>query len=196
MLPYHFLSLTTKIRFGYYSLYMNYYKKTTQVPNILLDHHLKTLTDTELRVLLTIIRKTVGQIDPDNTNKRLDKAWISRRLFSICSGKSERSISSAVDSLTGRGFINVTDSKGRVLTRAVHRKGALRLFYALNFSKLNVTAKENKSVKPVQKLPIIKPNSIKPSGEPISLQRSISERVQRFEQLKKNSCPKRPSQPL
>jgi hypothetical protein len=39
------------------------YKHTTQVPNILFDTHLRELTESELKILLIVIRQTIGWYD-------------------------------------------------------------------------------------------------------------------------------------
>lgn len=106
------------------------YKRTTQTPNTLFDHHLKTLTETKLKVLMTIIRKTMGQQDPGCPDKRIERAWISQRLFCICTGKSGRAVSSAIDELSNQGLIEITDIKGTVLATKSKRRGASRLYFA------------------------------------------------------------------
>jgi hypothetical protein len=44
------------------------YKKTTQVPNLILDQYLKTLSGGELEILLVIIRQNYGSIDKSTQN--------------------------------------------------------------------------------------------------------------------------------
>ena len=106
------------------------YKYTTQTPNILFDHLIKVLSETQLKVLLTIIRKTIGQVDATNPTKRVQRAWISQRLFCICTGKSARAVSSAIDYLSSQGYILVTAKDGTTLTSKSKRRGASALYYA------------------------------------------------------------------
>ena len=80
---------------------MKYYYKTTQTPNSLFDIHLKTLSNSELKVLLVIIRKTIGIADVKNRGNRLERAWISQKLFHICTSLSGRAISTAIESVSG-----------------------------------------------------------------------------------------------
>ena len=112
---------------------MNHYRRTTQTPNKLFDHLLKELTETQLKVLLTIIRKTVGQRDPYNNNQRIQRAWLSQRLFCLCTGKSGRAISTAIDTLSRKRYIRITDEDHNVLDTKSKRRGASRLYYESSF---------------------------------------------------------------
>ncbi|GAB5417021.1 MAG: hypothetical protein Crog4KO_18880 [Crocinitomicaceae bacterium] len=80
----------------------------TKVSDLLLDTWLSQLTEAELKLLLTIIRQTVGW------NKKIDR--ISHSQFKKKTGMSARSISTAVESLSNRNFIIITDSIGRELS--------------------------------------------------------------------------------
>ncbi len=106
------------------------YRQTTQTPNVLFDVHLKTLSRSELTVLLTVIRKTIGMVDPLNTKQRLERAWISQRLFSICTGLSGRSVSNAIESLVKRELIIVTNKYGHHLKTKASRRGVFKLYYS------------------------------------------------------------------
>lgn len=106
------------------------YKQTTQTPNLLFDVHLKTLSRSELSIVLTIIRKTIGMVDPYNKNQRLERAWISQRLFSICSGLSGRAVSSAIDSLVKKKLITVTNHLWIPLKTKTSRRGVFKLYYS------------------------------------------------------------------
>lgn len=112
---------------------MHNYKRTTQTPNIIFDYLLKELTETELKVLLTVIRKTVGQRDPYDSNKRIQRAWLSQRLFCLCTGKSGRAVSTAVDTLSRKRYIRITDEDHTVLDTKSKRRGASRLYYESSF---------------------------------------------------------------
>jgi hypothetical protein len=56
------------------------YKKTTQIPNIVLDQYLRTLNASELKILLVIIRHSNGWIDK-RTGKRKTRDRISHSQF-------------------------------------------------------------------------------------------------------------------
>lgn len=148
---------------------MMYYNNTTQTPNSLFDTYLKTLSKSELKVLLIIIRKTVGIIDINNKSKRLVRAWISQRLFRICTSLSGRAISTAIDSLIQKNLIIVTNESGQILKNKNTRRGVSRLYYSSN-SLLEGSQEKNKVSeitfnKPVNKVHTIKHTIIKQSCE-------------------------------
>src|SRR6187397_1445197 len=105
------------------------YKKTTQIPNIVLDQYLRTLKASELKVLLVIIRQTNGWIDT-RTGKRKTRDRISHSQFKDKTGLCSKIISKATQSLVLRGLITVTDQTGNELVNTLDRKGNPRLFYS------------------------------------------------------------------
>lgn len=108
---------------------MQHHRNTTQTPNILFDHFLKELYGSELKVLLTVIRKTLGQVHPTNSGARVERAWISQKLFSLCCNLSGRAVSTAIDSLVLKKLLVVTDKKGAILDTRAKRRGATRLYF-------------------------------------------------------------------
>jgi len=144
---------------------MNYYTNTTQTPNILFDHLLKQLTNSELKVLLTVIRKTIGQVHPTISNTRMDRAWISQKLFMLCCNLSGRAVSSAIDSLVNQKLLVVTDKRGKELTTKSKRRGASKLYYSslLRLDKKKEKASEVACYNPVTKGHTIKLNRMKQS---------------------------------
>lgn len=148
---------------------MRYYYKTTQTPNSLFDIYLKTLLNSELKVLLVIIRKTIGIADVKNKGNRLDRAWISQKLFHICTSLSGRAISTAIDSLIQKDLIIVTNHSGQILKNKNARRGASRLYYSSNSL---LEQKDEKNIaseitcnNPVNKVHTIKQTIIKQSCE-------------------------------
>lgn len=109
---------------------MDYYKNTTQIPNSLFDNYLNTLGCAELKILLVIIRQTIGFVHPNNKYKRKDRDWISQRFFMQRAGLSGRSVSSAIASLVAKGLILVTTKKGRIMHSVKERRGTSRLYYS------------------------------------------------------------------
>jgi len=106
---------------------MKYYRNTTQVANALFDIHLRSLTEKELKVLLIIIRQTVGWIDQHGFRKERD--WISRSFFIAKTGLSGKSISSAIDSLVLNNFIEATTIDKVQLNTTQERRGKKRIYY-------------------------------------------------------------------
>ncbi len=109
---------------------MLYHKNTTQTPNSLFDNHLKELSYSELKVLLVIIRQTIGFIHPKDRTRRKDRDWISQRFFMLRTGLSGRSVSTAIASLIAKGLIIVTNNNGRILHQVKQRRGTFHLYYS------------------------------------------------------------------
>ena len=99
----------------------------TQVPNDLFDEYLPYLSLRELKVLLVILRQTVGYLDAHGNRKRSD--WISRNSFTTKTGLSKKHITKAIQSLYERGLIIVTDHRHKPLPDPSDRKGKKRLLY-------------------------------------------------------------------
>jgi phage replication O-like protein O len=96
-------------------------KFTTQVPNIVFDTLLPTLTESELKVLLVIVRQTYGW--------HKERDWISHSQFVKKTSLSRRSVSSALKSLSSKNIVSITDFKGEPLYYSWERKGKKRLWY-------------------------------------------------------------------
>ena len=107
------------------------HKQSTQVPNVIFDKYLPSLTVAELKVLLVVIRQTFGWIDL-RTGKRKKRDRITQSQFMFKTGLSRRIVSSAIKSLCDRGLIRVTDYEGNVLLTTGERKGKLYLFYSIH----------------------------------------------------------------
>ena len=104
---------------------------TTPVPNKLFDLFLNELQGAELKVLLVIIRQTLGWQDRRSVHGRKTKDWISSSQLILKSGCSRRAISSAIDVLTKKKLIRVFDKSENVLENGDSRKGKQQLFYGL-----------------------------------------------------------------
>ena len=103
--------------------------KTTPVPNVLFDVYLKELKSAELKVLLVIIRQTLGWMDSRAVLGRKEKDWISGGQLSAKTGSSRHAISSAIESLVTKKLIEVLDDSGNLLSEPSMRKGKQRLFF-------------------------------------------------------------------
>jgi hypothetical protein len=107
-------------------------KKTTPVPNVIFDCYLKELRGIELKILLVIIRQTLGWADQKSSLGRKVRDWISGSQLRQKTGGSPRAISSAVENLASRNFIEVFDATGRLLDSPLKRRGKPRLYYKLS----------------------------------------------------------------
>jgi len=104
---------------------------TTPVPNVIFDVHLRNLNSSELKILLVVTRQTLGWVDRCGAFGRKEKDWISGSQLKAKTGCSERSITSALDSLVWKKLINVYDDKGHILPFPKDRQGKNRLYFGL-----------------------------------------------------------------
>jgi len=102
---------------------------TTPVPNIVFDKYLKELKGTELKMLLVIIRQTLGWKDKGSGRK--EKDWISASQLKTKTGCSQRSLTSATEILAGKEFIEVFSEEEELLDTPGKRKGKKRMYYRL-----------------------------------------------------------------
>ena len=101
----------------------------TRTPNILFDQLLRELNNSELKILLVIIRQTYGWIY-NKTNGRKERDRISHSQFILKTGLSRRIISETIKSLSQKNLIEITDSSGNSLINASERKGQYRIYYS------------------------------------------------------------------
>ncbi len=111
---------------------MSYFHHT-QVPNILFDIYLKELSESELKVILVIIRQTYGWLDT-RTKKPKQWDWISRQFFVKKTSLSLRAVSGAISKLYQKNYIRIKNQDGTLLTTALQRRRAYRLYYSVNIS--------------------------------------------------------------
>ncbi len=111
---------------------MTYYYET-RVSNIVFDTYLPKLSESELKVLLIIIRQTLGWKDPI-TKKPKEWDWISNAFFVKKTGLSKRSVGTAIASLIVKKIIQVKNEKGVVAHHPVIRRRAFKLFYKISFN--------------------------------------------------------------
>ena len=105
---------------------------TTPVPNDLLDQVMPTLRDTELRVLLVVVRQTLGWQSGTNPAKRKARDWLTQSQLIRRTGRASGAVSRAVDALVQAGLINVTDRAGTPMKTADERRRHLgHLYYQI-----------------------------------------------------------------
>lgn len=106
-----------------------YHYRSTQVPNEIFDQQLPYLNQAQLKVLLVVIRQTLGWIDP-KTKQRKRKDWISIPFFSKKTGLTHKSISIAISELVYKELIVALDAHERELRHPKDRRGKKRIYYA------------------------------------------------------------------
>ena len=136
----------------------------TPVPNNLFDYHLKTLTPSELKVLLVVVRQTLGYYDPI-TGGRKKVAWIARSVFSSRTGLSNSYVSKAIDKLAHKGLIIITGHNGIALATSASRQLQQRLFFQCAISNHKKTSQPSEEMSRTSEVSLpfegTKPHTIK-----------------------------------
>ena len=115
---------------------------TTPVPNAVFDIYLKDLKMAELKVLLIIIRQTLGWEDKKTKSERKEIDWISNSQLVLKTGNSARAVNDAIRVLTDRNLIDVLSYKGEILDTPEKRRGQQKLFYRITNAKSAIVGKE------------------------------------------------------
>ena len=124
---------------------------TTPVPNDLLDRVMPTLRDTELRVLLVVVRQTLGWQDGPDPSRRKERDWLTQSQLMRRTGRASEAVSSAVDGLVRARLIEVQDKWGRPLVTPAERRRFLgKLYYQLwtELGKNSLCLPESEHAKP------------------------------------------------
>jgi phage replication O-like protein O len=108
------------------------------VPLAYIDIILPALTDAELRVLLVILRQTLGWRDENNVDARKERDWITQSQFQKRTGKSRDALSRAIQGLVEKKLIHVENRAGAALeTPQKRRRERDRIYYRLDFASLD-----------------------------------------------------------
>jgi hypothetical protein len=118
---------------------------TTPVPNVIFDIYMKELNSTELKVLLVVIRQTLGWADRRGIYGRKETDWITGSQLRGKTGSSERAITSAIEILVIKKLIEVHDASRHKLSYSKDRQGKTRLYYSLHPSVFTPVDKSLKS---------------------------------------------------
>jgi hypothetical protein len=102
------------------------------VPTVYLDRAMPVLTDTELRVLLVVIRQTLGWTAGSQNGTRKERDWISLRQFEAKTGRGHTALSRAIQGLVEQEVILVEDRSANPLRTPRQRERCRgRLYYRL-----------------------------------------------------------------
>ena len=108
---------------------------TTPVPNGLLDGAMPRLRDTELRVLLVVVRQTLGWQAGPETARRKERDWLTQSQLMRRTGRASGAVARAMDTLVRASLIEVSDRAGAPLgTPAERRRHLGRLYYRLSLT--------------------------------------------------------------
>lgn len=104
---------------------------TTPVPNRLLDTVMPSLSDTELRVLLIVVRQTLGWRAREGEGRK-QRDWITHRQLLTKTGRESAAVSRAIQGLIEKRLIQVEEERGKPLSTAAERRAVCgRLYYRL-----------------------------------------------------------------
>jgi hypothetical protein len=105
--------------------------KTTPVPNVVLDIHLKDLKLAEIKVLLIVIRQTLGWKDTSTLSERKEIDWLSTNFLATKTGCSKRAINDAISVLSNKKLIETYSRNNELLDTPEKRRGHQKLFFSL-----------------------------------------------------------------
>ena len=108
---------------------MTFVPNTTPTPNWLYNGEMKKMSETELKVVLLITRKTLGWFDP-MTKGRKDQDYISQKMFMEFTGQSNRAIATAIQSCVESGWIIAKDKNGN-LCDVPEKRARRKVWYQL-----------------------------------------------------------------
>lgn len=100
----------------------------TPFPNSLIDLYMPTLTDTEWRILVTVVRATLGW-QHEQSGKRLPRVCLSNWQLKKRTGRQSAAISAAVESLSVHRLIIIRDGAGVLLDSPSQRRRAKTTLY-------------------------------------------------------------------
>jgi len=103
---------------------------TTPTPNIIFNGLMTKMSDTEFRVVMVVVRATLGWEIDHTTGMRKKEDWISHKQLIDKTGRSGRAISTAIDSAIKKGWIEARDANGNLLDKKEKRIGK-KIFYRL-----------------------------------------------------------------
>jgi hypothetical protein len=93
--------------------------------------YLCRLKSAELKVLLVVIRQTLGWIDRNSLRGRKETDWISGSQLRQKTGCSSRAITYAIEQLVTLNLIEILDDNWHRLDTPEKRKGKPRLYFRL-----------------------------------------------------------------
>jgi len=127
------------------------YPNTFPFPNEIINGWNARLKGSELKLLLVVVRQTLGWVIDQETGMRKEEDWITYNQLREKTGLSTQPLSSAIDSLVGYELIQVRSLDGRLLDTPYKRQleGRRRgsFIYRLNLTVLKTSSHyfENKS---------------------------------------------------
>jgi len=100
---------------------MSFAPNTTPTPNWLYNGEMRKMTESELKVVLLVTRKTFGWFDP-STKERKQQDYISQKQFMEFTGQSHTAIACAIQSCVEHGWIIARDRQGNLCNTSNKRR--------------------------------------------------------------------------
>lgn len=106
---------------------------TTQIPNIIIDEWMHRLNEIEFKILIVVIRQTLGWVMDDASGRRKERDWLSMTQLSQKTGRGRTQISCNLKTLIEtHGLVEATNKQGELLDSAEKRKkNRGQIFYRL-----------------------------------------------------------------
>lgn len=123
---------------------------TTPTPNELFNGEMAKMSDTELRVVLVVVRATLGWEEDKETKMRKQEDWISYYQLKQKTGRSYTALAKAIENCIRNGWIEIRDKNGNLLETKNKRIGN-KLFYRLGKVFLNKIEQPAKHQTPKEK---------------------------------------------
>lgn len=84
---------------------------------------MRKMNDTEFRIVMLVVRATLGWEADKETHMRKTQDWISSSQLESKTGRKRSSLSPAIDHCINEGWIEVRNKKGEILKTAKERSG-------------------------------------------------------------------------
>ena len=142
---------------------------TTPTPNIIFNGLMAKMSDTEFRVVMAVVRATLGWELDHKTGMRKTEDWISHSQLKRITGRGSASLAKAIDSCIKNGWIEARDKEGELLDTKNKRVGK-RIFYRLGAEILlrdengQVFVKESKPLQKVKRSTSSKSEKVAPTS--------------------------------
>lgn len=118
---------------------------TTPTPNIIFNGLMRKMTDTEFRIVMLVVRATLGWEADKETGMRKTEDWISSRQLKEKTGRQSGALSKAIDKCVLEDWIEARSKNGEILDTKGKRKGK-NIYFRLGKSILFTTSSESEEV--------------------------------------------------
>lgn len=118
---------------------------TTPTPNIIFNGLMREMNDTEFRIVMLVVRATLGWEADQKTGMRKIEDWISSKQLKEKTGRHSCALSRAIDRCIQKEWIEARNKNGEILDTKGKRKGN-NIFFRLGKAILLSTSSESEEV--------------------------------------------------